>query len=36
LFEGQGLVAQAADEDGETVTSVRDDWGRRTAEGRIA
>jgi 3-methylfumaryl-CoA hydratase len=36
LFEGQGLVAEADEHDGSATMTVRDDWGRRTAEGRIA
>jgi 3-methylfumaryl-CoA hydratase len=36
LFDDQGLVAAAKEQGGEVATSVRDDWGRATAEGRIA
>lgn len=36
LFEGQGLVAQVLENNEGVRTAVRDDWGRRTAEGRIA
>jgi len=36
LFEDQGLVARAADHEGGVRTTVRDAWGRRTAEGRIS
>jgi 3-methylfumaryl-CoA hydratase len=35
LIEDQGLVAQAVEHDGELHLAVRDDWGRRTAQGRI-
>ncbi len=35
LFDDQGLVAGARDEDGALTTSVRDVWGRRTAQGRF-
>jgi 3-methylfumaryl-CoA hydratase len=35
LFEGQGLVARAVEDEGEVRTTVRDSWGRRTAEGSI-
>jgi 3-methylfumaryl-CoA hydratase len=35
LFEGQGLVARAVQHDGQLRTTVRDSWGRRTAEGSI-
>jgi 3-methylfumaryl-CoA hydratase len=35
LFESEGFVARAEDEGGETRTTVRDDWGRVTAEGRV-
>jgi 3-methylfumaryl-CoA hydratase len=36
LFDHQGLVVGAVDVPGEGVrTTVRDDWGRRTAEGRL-
>jgi 3-methylfumaryl-CoA hydratase len=35
LFEGQGLVARAVGHDGQLRTTVRDSWGRRTAEGSI-
>jgi 3-methylfumaryl-CoA hydratase len=34
LFEGQGLVARSVEHDGAVRTTVRDDWGRVTAEGR--
>jgi 3-methylfumaryl-CoA hydratase len=36
LYEGQGLVAGASEHDGGMRTTVRDDWGRRTAEGHIS
>lgn len=36
LFEGQGLVVRAVEHDGEMLTTVRDVWGRRTAEGSIS
>jgi 3-methylfumaryl-CoA hydratase len=36
LFEGQGLVAGASAQAGGMRTTVRDDWGRRTAEGRLS
>ncbi|MCW2762086.1 MAG: hypothetical protein JWR85_2287 [Marmoricola sp.] len=36
LFEDQGLVAGTAEEDGGLRTTVRDAWGRRTAEGLIS
>jgi 3-methylfumaryl-CoA hydratase len=36
LYEGQGLVARADEHDGGMRTTVRDDWGRRTAEGHIS
>jgi 3-methylfumaryl-CoA hydratase len=36
LFEGQGLVAGAVEDDRGLRTTVRDDWGRRTAEGQIS
>jgi 3-methylfumaryl-CoA hydratase len=35
LFDHQGLVAGAAEQDGVVRTTVRDGWGRRTAEGQI-
>ncbi|MCW2819834.1 MAG: hypothetical protein JWR42_2621 [Marmoricola sp.] len=35
LVDDQGLVASAVEEGEGTRLSVRDDWGRRTAEGRI-
>jgi 3-methylfumaryl-CoA hydratase len=35
LFEGQGLVARAVEDEGEVRTTVRDAWGRRTAEGSV-
>lgn len=36
LFEGQGLVAAAVDQGDGMATSVRDAWGRRTAQGQIS
>lgn len=36
LFEGQGLVARAVEHDGGVRTTVRDDWGRSTAEGHLS
>jgi 3-methylfumaryl-CoA hydratase len=36
LYEGQGLVARASEHDGGMRTTVRDDWGRRTAEGHVS
>jgi 3-methylfumaryl-CoA hydratase len=36
LFEDQGLVARALGQGDSVRTTVRDDWGRRTAEGRIS
>ncbi len=36
LFEDQGLVVQVSVDERGTATSVRDDWGRRTAEGHIS
>lgn len=35
LFEGQGLVARAVEQDGGVRTTVRDVWGCRTAEGLV-
>ncbi|NYD41843.1 FAS1-like dehydratase domain-containing protein [Nocardioides panaciterrulae] len=35
LFDDQGLIAGVADEGEELATSVRDAWGRRTAQGRM-
>lgn len=35
LFDGQGLVAAAVDQGDGMATSVRDTWGRRTAEGHL-
>lgn len=35
LFDDQGLVAGATEEDGVLRTTVRDAWGRRTAEGTL-
>jgi 3-methylfumaryl-CoA hydratase len=35
LFDQQGLIARAVSEQGVTTTSVRDDFGRRTASGTL-
>ena len=35
LFEGEGFVARAEEQGGGVRTTVRDDWGRVTAEGRL-
>lgn len=36
LFDDQGLVAGVAEQGEELTTSVRDAWGRRTAQGRLS
>lgn len=36
LFEDQGLIAAAVEDDAGLATSVRDRWGRRTAQGHLS